>query len=458
MVHGQVAVGAVLAVAGVDARIGNGRVGQVDFRPTDAVDRAAAGVTGDGADAPGGAVAILEVLRPEVTAVDPITAARAEIGHGNRHSGRHAGVGLQVDGANLAQRTARERIGPRPDAIGLAVVVSLGEEVVRAAARPRPLRPAVKVQRLRRVFGRWQRFRGAGRGLAVIHGPLVEGPHAGLLESAGAEDIGPHVDGVAADAGVGVVEEVAAAGRGEGVDVPSGRRVGRLRDGDAVVETVGVDAQNVPVGFLVVEGVGVENAGAVRVRGEKAGEGRRGDKRLARFIVDLEGHIHHGDDVVGADGEFRVGRDVTAAAAALRVADAVKACAGRGRRVDRWSTGKADVAARPQPESVGAQALHPRLGDDAFVLLNVDLAPLPAVKLVVGVVNAGGDRPQVHRCRVHDDAVGHGRGVVPLALGPPWRGRLQRRLAGRTFPSRRNAPGHQPNAGNHDNCDDGQPD
>src|SRR5690606_32354082 len=133
MVHGQITEEAMLPGAAIDARIDNGGIGRVDLRPANAVDRAAARIAGDGTDAPGVAVAILKVLRPEVVGLDRLAAT---LGHIDRHAGGHTGVGRQVYRADLCRRCAAEWVGPRPDGVGRAVVVGLDEEVVRAAGGP----------------------------------------------------------------------------------------------------------------------------------------------------------------------------------------------------------------------------------------------------------------------------------------------------------------------------------
>src|SRR5690606_30200494 len=98
MINGQVAEESILAVAGVHAGVDNRRRGRIDLRPAYAVDRTAAGVAGDRADAPGEAVAVFEVLRAEVVALN---GAAATLRYVQRHPGRHPGISRQVHRADF---------------------------------------------------------------------------------------------------------------------------------------------------------------------------------------------------------------------------------------------------------------------------------------------------------------------------------------------------------------------
>ena len=161
---------------------------------------------------------------------------------------------------------------------------------------------------------------------------LIEGPDAGIQEREG-EHVGAHVDGVASNSGMGIIEEDAAAGGGKMIDVPTAGGIGRLGDGQTVAGTIGINAQNVAVGGLIVNGVGVEDAGTVGVGRHEAVEGGWSDERVAALVIDFQSHVNHGNNVIRADSQFWIGWNIAATTAAFVVIYAVEVGA------QRWGKG-----------------------------------------------------------------------------------------------------------------------
>lgn len=111
--------------------------------------------------------------------------------------------------------------------------------------------------------------------------------------------------------------------------------------------------------------------------------------------------------MVGADRQFGVGRHVAAAAATLGVVDAVEGHAGGG-RVGRWAVGRLglrDIPGCGQVLGSPPQGLHFSLRHNALVFHQIDLAALPAIVLIVGIIDAGRNGADVDGGRLDNDGI-----------------------------------------------------
>ena len=128
-------------------------------------------------------------------------------------------------------------------------VVLPRNNVVRAEAGPRALGGAMKVHRLGCEIRTTDVLHHVRRGSACVHGELVNGVNL-RAQVAAAKNIGAHVDGVTAHAGVGVIEKVRAGGHR--VSVPALRGVIGLADRHAIFGSVAVHRDDVTVLVFVI--------------------------------------------------------------------------------------------------------------------------------------------------------------------------------------------------------------
>ena len=113
---------------------------------------------------------------------------------------------------------------------------------------------------------------------------------------------------------------------GEAVAVPQGCGIRTLGGRHTVVGTIAVDSQDEAIFGFVVEHVRIKDSGVAAARStcEEAGESGWSLENVPSFVIDFEGHVDHGDDVVRTDSQLGIRRHIQSASTAVVGVEAIE--------------------------------------------------------------------------------------------------------------------------------------